>query len=231
LTNIYKDAILPFSRANQREITSFLESKKINCSALPEVFELCRALQQVIQKRVSSSSSSVNSAAFGTTNSLLFLVVFTSLVPVKSLFELLTIILENCEKQNIKSTTAIIQMASATFATIDTENAKTWKSVAVVFAKYPGVNLNLLLELFPSIESMGTGSSSFVDDVEEKFFEDSNEQDKQQQEAKRPTIVRYDENDDGQDKTDQDEEEDEDEEVEDLESRNDFWTDLTSGPK
>jgi hypothetical protein len=252
-SKIYQSILVDQKRVNQRDITSFLDSKKINTTALPEVFELCRALQQVMQKRLlkllNMTSNNQQQPAFGTTNIIHFLSVFSSLTPVKSLFELLNIIIDNADRIFPSSSTAatkLVQMISMCFATIDKENARTWECVAMLLGRYPGVNGTLLLELVPSIETMGGGkSSTFVDDVEEKLFSKQDQQQKSPSSRRvttatssaGPVVVSYDPEDEegdgkgGNNDGENDEEEQHQEKEEDVEVRDNFWAGLTSAPQ
>lgn len=256
----YQALLSPSSipRANQRDITSMLSNSIINgnnnnnTSALPEVFELARALQQVMQKRLNKNleyivnlknnnknlaqtSSNETTSSFGTTNTLLFVAVFSSLLSVKSLFQLFSILFENC-KGNLR----ILQMICVTYATIDKENTKVWNAVALMLSSSSSSSIKTiddLVDWIPSIETMGQGrASTFVDDVEEEVFGGGQKNENTNTVAGGPVVVSYDPEDEegdgrqqggNENTTNEGESEGDEDDVTD-EVRNNFWTGLTS---
>lgn len=248
-------AILAMPRISQRDITSFLQAEKMNSSALPEAFEMCRAVNQLLQKQAAAATikpagapGAAAGAAFGTVNSVQFLAVFASLTLIHSHFDLLSLLLDvmngnatakrNSNNNGGTNSTFVVQMLCASYALIDSANAKMWSAVVQVLSRYPGATTELLLELVPSIETMGMPGSSFMDDVETRVSGDATKS--AIAAAGSPVavkIVSYNPEDEGGDGSkkklsNNDDDDDNDEEEKDSEenqrARQDFWSGLTA---
>lgn len=130
---------------SHRIIREKLAALKINNTAFAEVVDVCRYLDQVQGVTV----------PFGAVNLWHFVVVYITLCRVDSLFDLIALVIEFFSG-GCKFTTNDAIKFFHLWATIDATNRSAFEALINLLLSHPGLNVALLLELFPGIRYINT---------------------------------------------------------------------------